>query len=138
MGTRLEATEAENQDAILDYLSAWRIFAWRVNTGAQLITYFDHAGRKRTRMFRSHNLGKGTADMQALIPSRRILLGNKTTVYEADCATFVVLWIEVKKTRAGKQSDEQIAFADMVRSLGHYYLLARSVDDVEEWLKEHR
>ncbi len=40
-----------------------------------------------------------------------------------------VLFLEVK-TPTGKQSDNQIKFQNRVESLGHRYVIVRSVDDV--------
>lgn len=48
----------------------------------------------------------------------------------------VVLWIECKSSD-GKQSDDQKLFQSAVEELGHYYLIARSSDDIKEWLKKH-
>lgn len=45
-----------------------------------------------------------------------------------------VLFIETKKAD-GEQSTFQKAFMWRVRNLGHDYLLARSVEDVKEYLK---
>jgi hypothetical protein len=51
--------------------------------------------------------------------------------------TLHVLWIEVKAP-TGKQSQAQNNFQEEVTSEAHSYLLARSIDDVEKWLKENR
>lgn len=47
-----------------------------------------------------------------------------------------ILFIETKKAD-GEQSTHQKAFMYRVRQLGHYYLLARSVDDVKNFITKH-
>jgi hypothetical protein len=47
------------------------------------------------------------------------------------------LWIECK-TSVGRQSTEQKQFQKYVEENWMSYLLARSVDDVINWLEEHR
>ena len=44
------------------------------------------------------------------------------------------LYIEIKKAD-GKQKEGQEAFESMCKSLGHYYIIARSADDVEQQLR---
>jgi len=105
---RLTPTEAEIQQAILQGLAAKRIFAGRLNTGT---------GFAGGRPVQHHSFGKGTADILAF-----------TRCY--------VLWIECK-TEKGIQSQEQKSFAEKVQSEFHHYLIARSWDDVEEWLRKH-
>lgn len=46
------------------------------------------------------------------------------------------LGIEVK-TPTGRQSPEQVKFENMIRRMGGLYVLARSVDDVWEALREY-
>jgi len=107
---RLTPTEAEIQKAILEGLAALQIFAGRLNTGAGFIN---------GRPIQHHSFGKGTADILAF-PVIRIP---------------VVLWIECK-TVNGKTSAVQDSFAAKVKAAGHEYLVARSWDDVEEWLRK--
>lgn len=45
------------------------------------------------------------------------------------------LWIECKAPN-GQQSPEQKSFQELVVGHGHFYIVARSSDDVLEWLKE--
>lgn len=107
---RTIATEGETQRAILDLLAAMRIFAGRLNTGAGFIN---------GRPVLHHTFGKGCADILALYPDRGL---------------FMPLWIECKAAK-GKQSPEQRSFEEHVLNLGHWYLVARSVEDVREFLK---
>jgi hypothetical protein len=99
-------------NAILDYLAARRILSFRMNTGAMKID-------KRFVQFGV----PGMADILAL--HRRI-------TWEDNGVT--PIWIEVK-TATGKQSDLQKSFQRQVEDEGHKYIIARSIDDVEEALK---
>lgn len=98
--------ESAIQRCILDGLAAKRVWAFRLNSGGTKIT---------GGYFRAHTLGKGAADILAF-PS-----GG-------------VCWIEVKNEH-GKPSPEQDSFAEKARNEGHDYLLARSWEDVEAYLK---
>ena len=115
---RTIATEAEVQRAVLDLLAYERIWAMRINTAAQVLQ--DDKGNRR--FVRSHSAGKGTADVQALVPAGRL---------------FMVIWIECKNS-IGRQSPEQISFQQDVERRGHRYIIARSVDDVLKALREIR
>ena len=90
---------------ILDYLNAKRVFNFRLNSG---IIFGQHKGKQWA--FRAHTLGTGVADICVPSPG--------------------TLWIEVKNEK-GKQSIEQKEFEQMVTKLGHRYILARSIDDLE-------
>jgi hypothetical protein len=50
---------------------------------------------------------------------------------------FQVGWIEVKQLK-GIQRKSQIEFQAKAEAAGHPYLIARSADDVENWLKERK
>lgn len=49
---------------------------------------------------------------------------------------FGVGWIEMKQLK-GVQRDSQVEFEKKAQAAGHPYLVARSVDDVANWLKEN-
>ena len=117
--------ESDVQKAILDYLAAERIFAFRINTAT-----FKGEGR----FFRSHSLGAGAADILALpVIRREQIFGSGIPDVIVD--SFVPHWIEVKNTK-GTQSAEQRSFQEYVEGLGHRYILARSVDDIREMWQE--
>ena len=97
---RLHTREADTQKAILDFLAARRIFAIRLNTVGVKIG---------SHHIKAHSAGPGTADILVF--------------------THPVLWVEVKSS-TGKQSPEQKSFQQKVESEGHYYRVARSVQDV--------
>jgi hypothetical protein len=96
--------------AILDYFMVTHILAYRMNTGAHVVT--NEYGNRRTIRYGS----PGMADIIAF-PYQH------------------VLWVEVKAER-GKQSEYQKAFQNTVEEVGHTYLLARSIDDVERCIKQ--
>jgi len=113
--------EQQIQNAILDYLKIMNIFAFRLNTGGFSGTY---KGKKW--FVRSHNLGKGAADIFALVP-----YAEAADMHKSQTA----FWIEVKNDK-GQQSIEQKQFQQYVEGLGHKYILARSVDDIRDlWME---
>jgi hypothetical protein len=107
--SRIQAKSPEGyvQSAILDYLAAKHVLAYRMNTGAVKL---------ESRLVRFGV--KGMADIIAF-PTR--------------CSVPAVLWIEVKSA-TGKQSPEQKSFEAQVRKAGHAYVVARFIDDVEGYL----
>lgn len=106
--------ESAIQKSILQYLAVKRIFAVRVNSGVTVAT----TGGKRRAI---HMAAAGTADIMAI-------LGAECEDYPASHKK--ILWIEVK-TSGGKQSELQRSFQMQVEDLGHCYVIARSIDDVE-------
>lgn len=95
---------------VLDWLVAERILAFRMNTGAAKID---------GRFMRF-----GTPGMADIV------------AYPTSCAVPAVIWVECKAAK-GKQSELQKSFQKLVEGAGHVYIIARSVDDVEKWLKEN-
>ena len=106
-----KSSEALTQNAILEYLTARRIWAMRINVGAMAI------GKRFLRFGIP-----GMADIIAFYP-----------VY--DGRGFIPVWIEVK-SNIGRQSELQKSFELDVVERGHSYMLVRSVQGVEEFLKE--
>jgi hypothetical protein len=118
---RITPTEANTQKACLELLAAHKIFAGRLNT----------AGIKTANgFFQCHSFGAGCADILAFVA------GKGMCCNECDCDLITPLWIEVKAPH-GQQSPEQITFQVFVESLGHHYLLIRSIDQLVAWLKEN-
>ena len=97
--------ESEIQRAILDLLTAKRVLAFRMNTGAMS---GEHMGKTWFMRF-------GSPGMADIVTFPRFM--HKP------------LWIEVK-TAKGKQSELQKSFQLLVEEHGHRYIVARSVDDV--------
>lgn len=110
--------EGEIQKAILEWLQAERITAWRINTGAVKVD-------ARFIVFAV----PGFSDILA-IPT----VSGKFKGFP--CQWTAPLFIEVK-TPQGRQSAEQKSFERQVKDAGGEYLLARSVEDVEAWCKQH-
>jgi hypothetical protein len=105
---RSPTPESQVLHAILDYLAAVRILAFRQNVG---IATFGVEGATRHVPYGV----LGMADIVAFPKNRP------------------VLWIEVK-TAKGIQSDLQKSFQRQVEEYGHEYLIVRSIDDLEAWL----
>lgn len=107
--SRIQAKSPEGyvQSAILDYLAAKHVLAYRINTGAVKL---------ENRLVRFGV--KGMADILA---------------FPTSCALPAVMWIEVKAEK-GRQSPEQKSFEAQVRAAGHIYIVARSVEDIEVYV----
>lgn len=103
--------ESQIQKAILEWLAAKHILAFRMNTGAMAAEY---KGKQRFMRF-------GVAGMADILAFQDGIRG------------IVPTWIEVK-TATGRQSEMQKSFEAQVREHGHYYFVARSIEDVMEWL----
>jgi hypothetical protein len=119
----------------MDGLAAKRVFAIRINSGVAKVD-------KRYIAFNS--AGRGVADILAFPKHTQNFCdyqkGLRLTTNLADALFSLeivsVLWLEIKSA-TGRQSPEQASFEKMVIDYGQDYLLARSWDDVEAWLKEH-
>lgn len=101
--------ESQVQRAIMDLLAAEHVYAIRINTGV---------GWANGRPIQHHSGGAGVSDIMAF---QKI----------GDCVR--VIWIEVKGPK-GKQTLEQRSFQEHVEQIGMHYLLAKSPEDVLEWL----
>lgn len=106
--------ERDIKKEISDMLKQLGIECWRMQAGGY---------RGRTR-----GLPKGTPDMLA------------APVILNECGDHKIpafLWIETKAPK-GRPTKDQLEFADRVRLKGHYWIVARCLDDVLNWIKEHR
>jgi hypothetical protein len=103
---------------VLGYLTAKHIFAVRMNSGVQVRT--DGGSRRAV-----HMNAPGTADILAF--PRTVY--EKGTAWETD--HIQPTWIECKAP-GGWQSELQKSFQRQVEAEGHKYILAFSVDDLEE------
>jgi hypothetical protein len=115
-------SEGAIQRAILEYLAARHILAFRMQVGA-----FSSEYKGKTRFMRV-----GTAGMADILafPQERVscMSCGKWNLYP------VPVWLEVKSA-TGKQSDLQKSFQAQVEREGHRYAVVRSIDDVIEALK---
>lgn len=109
--------EQQIQSAIMEWLAIHNIWCRRLNTGAVKVD---------KRFFRFGSVGMGDI---ICTPVKLEKVGPWLMEYP------VILWLEVK-TDTGRQSKGQIQFMDEVRKAGHHYALVRSIDDVEDVLKE--
>jgi hypothetical protein len=110
--------------SILEYLAVERIWAVRMQSGALPIT--GKGGKIRPMRF-------GTPGMGDILATPMVECENGA------CQRYkmpVVLWIECKAAD-GRQSEAQKSFASQARAAGHEYLVARSIEDVREYLKTH-
>ena len=103
--------ETAIQSAILKYLQYQNIHAWRMNTTG---TPIGNTGRFRA------NQNAGMADIYC----QMIVSGRPVPV-----------WLEVK-TSKGRQSPKQKQFEETINEVGGFYYLVRSVDDVQDALKD--
>jgi hypothetical protein len=117
MPRRTKTPEGYVLDAVLDLLSVERIWHRRMNTGAHVVAATETTKRRFIKFG-----SKGMADVLAT----PFLFSRKP----------VILWIETKWK--SKQREAQKEFQAEVEEAGHYYLLARSTDDVIAWLKERK
>ena len=103
---RIQATEKETLNSILDYLLYFGYFVWRNNTGALL-----------TQKGQFMRFGKqGSPDIIGLT-QKGLFLG-----------------IEVKSGNK-KQTEQQIEFQEAVETRGGVYMVARALEDVISGLK---
>lgn len=115
-------SESDIQKAILDYLAARHVLAFRMQTGqAKMGDRYVRFGTP------------GMADILAF-PHIPIVLFKGENRYETIIDRLLPLWIEVKADK-GKQSPLQKSFQEQVEDEGHRYIVARSIEDVKEALK---
>ena|SRR3990167_5550302 len=106
---KIIATEHETQNAILDWLTAKRIFHYRNNSGAMVSEYH---GKKRFMRF-----GKvGSPDIVAVIRPRGVDHGQ-------------YVGIEVKRV-GNNLSEAQIAFKEQLEVAGGKWITAYCLEDV--------
>ena len=105
-------------DAVLGYLQAERVTAWRMNTGAvKLDKRFVRFGVP------------GFADILAIPTVRGTFKGLQ-------CQWTEPWFIEVKAEK-GRQSAEQHSFELQVKDAGAQYFIVRSVEEMEAALRKH-
>jgi len=108
--------EAMVSSAVRGLLDAEHIFHIRTNSGT--IVLEGRNGKKRAMQLSP----RGTADLLALVPHAE---------------WYLPVWIEIKSA-TGKLRPEQESFRDDVLSRGHAFVVARSSDDVLDWLRRFR
>lgn len=112
-----QASERQILRAVMDYLAAKRVLAFRMNSGTL-----------PGRLGKPVSFGvAGMADVLAFPKNYGVLLG-----YPVSQTT--IMWLECK-TATGKQSELQKSFQAQVEGEGHRYKIVRSIEDLEEALK---
>lgn len=114
--------------SILDYLAAKRILCFRMNTG-----FLQSKGGSWVRF--------GTVGMADILAFPAVsyipTLKGALKVEGGEWVKYIQpLWIEAKAEKR-RQTPDQAGFQKIVQDNGHAYIVARSIDDVESWLKEH-
>lgn len=114
--------ETNVQSLIIKFLDRARIANNRVN-GAQFTAEGKNKrGAATKRRIRCNSIN-GKADIEAW-----------TYISKGDYKIGVTIYIEVKKSHGGKQSDDQVNFQVMLEERGHFYIVARSVKDVTDFM----
>jgi hypothetical protein len=114
--------EGQILKAIMDWLAAKHILAFRQNSGSL-----------RNPAGKPIRFGvPGMADILVFQRCEFRLGANGESIVLAQ--TIRPLWIECKAAK-GKQSELQKSFQAQVESEGHKYVVARSIEDVEEALR---
>ena len=110
--------EANVQSMIVKFLGRAKIPCNRVNGAQFSASGTNKRGSATTRRVRCNTLN-GKADIEAwtFMTNGKVKIG-------------ITLYIEVKRSHGGKQSDDQINFQAMLENNGHFYMVARSVDEV--------
>ena len=98
--------EAPISKEIQEYLKSIGVFFYRSQV---------YKGNTKTGAYLNTGV-KGLADITCILPE-------------------TLLFIETKKAD-GEQSTHQKAFMWRVRQLGHHYIIARSVEDVKQYLEQ--
>jgi hypothetical protein len=111
------------KSAVLEYLAMKHIYALRVNSGSVL-------GNTNGRKWCVKMAPKGTADILALEPG--LLVGTDSDYQEK---VFTPIWIETKAPKKGP-TEQQLDFKREVEEMGHVYLVARSMDDVRDFIEK--
>jgi len=114
--------ESNVQSMIIKFLNRAGIPNNRVNGAQFTATGTNKRGNSSTRRIRCNSIN-GKADIEAW-----------TYATDGKHKIGITLYIEVKKSHGGKQSDDQIKFQDMLERNGHFYTVARSIEDVVEFM----
>lgn len=119
----LIVSESNVQSMIIKFLNLAKIPNNRVN-GAQFTAEGKNKrGNPTKRSIRCNSIN-GKADIEAW-----------TYIKKGDDIIGITLYIEVKRSHGGSQSKDQKLFQEMLENRGHYYVVARSVEDVQKFIK---
>ena len=117
--------ESRVQSMILSFLARLNIPANRVNGGMFKVGGSNKRNTPYTRSVRCNSMN-GKADIEAWLYAEN----------DEGIRIGVPLYIEVKASSGGRQSENQKVFEEMLVKTGHNYVVARSIEDVYTKLKE--
>lgn len=132
------ATEADEQNTVMDALLYGCVPAFRINQGGPpdkrgvpFSALRDLGGQAMT----------GVADLlimptQCLFCRKRGLPGGREF---CGCCSLIprIIWMEMKRVRGGRQRESQIAFQHLVESWGQTYVMCCGADAALAWLREN-
>jgi len=116
--------ESNVQNLIIKFLNRARISNNRVNGAQFSASGTNKRGGTTTRRIRCNSLN-GKADIEAW-----------TYITDGKAKIGITLYIEVKKSHGGRQSDDQKSFQEMLENSGHFYTVARSLEEVVSFMGE--
>lgn len=111
--------------AVLDYLAAEHILAFRMQSG---VSFAKHRDKMRAIPYGV----PGMADVLAF-PRRRVERGLDASAMLGR-TRITPVWIECK-AEGGRQSEKQRSFQSQVEFEGHAYFVVRSVEDLKTALE---
>ena len=116
--------EKNVQSTIITFLGRAKIMHNRVN-GAQIsVAGTNRRGNSSSRTIRCNSInGKGDIEIW-------LYADNSSSKQRIG----ITAYIEVKKSHGGVQSDNQKSFEENLNQRGHYYVVARSLNDVYKFL----
>ncbi len=118
----IKRSEADVKREVLRLLKCRGLISFVMNAGS---TFLSHKGKMRC----IRGNPAGTADLLVFV--NHPFFNTSTGRFDRFPSP---LWLECKSSE-GKQSPVQKQFQQMVKREGHTYLLVRSAEEVEIWLK---
>jgi len=121
----IKIPESQVQSSIISFFKKSKIPHNRVNGAQFSIDGKNKRGNPSKRMVRCNSIN-GKADIEVWMHAEN----NEGYIIG------IPLYIEVKSSHGGRQSDSQKEFQEMLESRGYKYILARSLDDVVSGVRE--
>lgn len=116
--------EKNVQSSIITFLNRAKIVNNRVNGAQVSVSGENKRGNSTSRRIRCSSMN-GKADVEGWSYMEHTTSGRRIGV---------MLYIEVKASSGGRQSDDQKAFELMLKERGYHYCVARSVKDVYDFI----
>lgn len=117
--------ESKVQSSIISFLKKARIPHNRVNGAQVSIEGKNRHGNNSARRIRCNSMN-GKADIEAWLYAEN----------DKGVTIGVPIYIEVKASHGGRQSDSQKSFQEMLENRGYYYILARSLKEAYDGMVE--